>query len=291
MILQFLANGIVVGSVYSLVALGFGLIYSSTHIFHIAHGAVYTLAAYVFYSSARTFGLNMGLSIVLALGSAGVLGLCMEHFVYYPLFKRKASPGIFLISSLGIYIFVVNLIAMLYGNETKILSPGVEKTFKFGSVILTRIQILELLAFLTIFPIFLFVMRRTKLGKIIRALASNLELATVLGIDVKKIRLYIFAIGSILAGIASCLVALDVGMDPNVGMNVLLISAVAVIMGGVGVFEGPVLGAFALGLVQNMLIWKISARWEAMVTFLLLICFLLFRPHGILGKRRRLEEA
>jgi branched-chain amino acid transport system permease protein len=290
-LLQLLANGIVTGCVYALVALGFGLIYNTTKIFHIAHGIVYTGAAYVFYAFARGLGLDLAWSLVLALVFAILLGVSIEVFIYYPFYRKKASLGVVLIGSLGVYIFLVNFVAMLFGNETKILSPGAEKTFHFGSVILTKVQLLEVIAFVILFFLSILLLKKTRPGKIIRALADNPNLVTVLGVDVRRMRIYIFALGSFLTGVASCLVALDVGMDPNVGLGAFLIAAVAVIVGGVGVFEGAVPGAFVLAILQNLMIWKISARWENALVFLVLIFFLLFRPEGMLGRRRRLEEA
>jgi branched-chain amino acid transport system permease protein len=291
MILQLLANGLVAGCIYALVALGFGLIYNTTRIFHIAHGIIYTVAAYILYTFVRGLGLRFVWSLLLALTFATILGVGVEVFIYYPFYRKKASVGVILIGSLGIYIFLVNFVAMLYGNETKILSPGVEKTFHFSSVILTRIQLLEIVAFLILFSLSVLLLKKTKLGKIIRALADNPNLVTVLGVDVRRVRIYIFALGSFLAGVASCLVALDVGMDPNVGLGAFLIAAVAVIVGGVGIFEGAALGSFILAILQNLMIWKVSAKWQNALVFLILIFFLLFKPEGILGKRRRLEEA
>lgn len=290
MILQLLINGLVTGCTYGLVALGFGLIYNTTRIFHIAHGIVYTAAAYLFYTFVRGVGLNFALSLLLALISATLLGICIEIFIYYPFHRKKASLGVILIGSLGVYIFLVNFIAMLYGNETKIISPGAEKTFHFGSVILTRVQLLEVVAFLILFSLAVLLLRKTKLGKIIRALADNPNLVTVLGVDVRRVRIYIFALGSFLAGVASCLVAMDVGMDPHVGIGAFLIAAVAVIVGGVENFEGAVLGSFILAVLQNLMIWKVSAKWQNALVFLILILFLLFKPEGILGRKRRLEE-
>jgi len=290
MVLQLLANGIVTGCVYALVALGLGLIYNTTRIFHIAHGIVYTFSAYMFYTFVRSLGLNVLPSFLLGVISAVVLGIMIEAFLYWPFFKKRASLMIVFISSLGVYIFLVNLIAMLYGNETKVLSPGVERTFHIGSMILTRIQILEILAFVLLFPLFVFVLKTTKLGKLIRALSDNPTLLTVLGADVRKLRIWIFGLGSFLAGVASCLTALDVGLDPHVGMEAFLMAAVSMIVGGIGNFEGAALGALILGIVQNMLIWKISARWTEALAFLILVLFLLFRPEGLMGRRRRLEE-
>ena len=291
MLPQLLANGIVSGCVYALVALGLGLIYNTTKIFHIAHGVVYTLSAYIFYTFAKALGINIFLSFLLGVTSGVLLGVAIEAFVYWPFFKKKASLMVVFISSLGIYILLVNLIALIYGNETKILSPGVERTFHMGSVVLTRIQILEVLAFLLAFPLFILILKTTKLGRLIRALSDNPELVAVLGADVRKLRIWIFGLGSLLAGVASCLVALDVGIDPHVGIGAFLMAAVAMIVGGIGNFEGAALGAFLLGVVQNLLIWKISARWTEALAFLILVLFLLFRPEGLLGRRRRLEEA
>jgi len=291
MILQLLANGLVTGCIYALVALGFGLIYNTTRIFHIAHGIVYTIAAYLLYTFVRGLGLSLVWSLLLAIILATILGIVTEVFIYYPFYRKKTSLSVVMIGSLGIYIFLVNLVAMLYGNETKILSPGAGKTFNFGSVILTKIQLAEILAFLVFFSIMVLLFKKTKLGKIIRALADNPNLVTVLGINIRWVRIYIFALGSFLAAVASCLVAMDVGMDPNVGMEVFLVSAVAVIVGGVGVFEGAVLGSFILAILQNLMVWKIPAKWQSALVFLILVFFLLFKPMGILGKRRRLEEA
>jgi len=138
---------------------------------------------------------------------------------------------------------------------------------------------------------FVFILRTTKLGRLIRALSDNPILVTVLGADVRRLRIWIFGLGSLLAGVASCLTALDVGMDPHIGMSAFLMAAVSMIVGGIGNFEGAALGAFLLGIVQSLLVWKISARWTEALAFLILVLFLLFRPEGLVGKRRRLEEA
>jgi branched-chain amino acid transport system permease protein len=287
---QFLANGIVAGAVYSIVALGFGLIYNTTKVFHIAHGAAYTLSAYIFYTFYRIIGLPIGFSLIIGLLSGVFLGIIMEFLVYRPLYERRVPSGITLVSSIGIYIFIVNLIAMLYGNETKVLSPGIEKTYEIFGVILTRIQIFEIVAFVVVFVLYFLLLKKTNFGRLIRALANNPTLLSTFGIESSTLRIGIFALGSLFAGMSSCLVALDVGIDPNIGMPALLISAVAMIIGGIGIFESAVIGGFTIGILQNLIVWRISARWQEAITFLLLILFLLLRPQGILGKRRRVEE-
>jgi len=122
-----------------------------------------------------------------------------------------------------------------------------------------------------------------------RALVDSPTLLGVIGVDVKRMRLKVFAIGSMLAGIAACLVAFDIGMDPYGGLNMLLTAAVAVIIGGLKTIEGAIVGAFGVALIQNLAVYQISARWEQPVTFLVLILFLLFRPLGLLGRRGRVD--
>lgn len=291
MVLQLLANGIATGSLYALVALGFGLIYNTTHIFHVAHGAIYTAAAYLCYVFLVQLGWSAPLAITAALFLTSLLGVFTELFVYAPLEKRRASLLVALLSSLGLYIALVNLIALLFGNETKVLRPGVEATFHFGSIVLTRIQLAQIVTAVILLPSFLVFLRVTAWGKRIRALRDNPTLVEVMGVNTRAVRLFVFGIGSAFAGMAAILSALDVGMDPHVGMPMLLTASVALIVGGVGTFEGAVIGAFLLGILQSLVVWQASARWTDAVTFGLLILFLLFRPQGILGQRRRLEEA
>ena len=290
MLLQFIANGLVTGAVYAIVALGFGLIYNTTKILHIAHGAVYVFSCYIFFTFYRILQLPLYFALPFGVILGSLFGIIMEIVVYHPLFERNASSGVMIVSSVGIYIFTVNVIALLFGNETKIVLPGIEKTYEFGGVILTRIQIYQVFAFLIVFVLFLGLLKRTNLGKAVRALADNPTLLSTFGVEISNLRIWIFALGSIFAGIASCLVAMDVGMDPNIGMPALLISAVSLIAGGIGIFEAAAIGGFTIGLIQTLAVWQISARWQEGITFLILILFLLLRPQGLLGKRRRVEE-
>jgi len=290
MILQFLANGLCSGALYSIVALGFGLIYISTGIFHFAHGAVYVAGAYILYLFLIILKFNIYISLLFSLLGASILGNLIETLVYNPMRKRKVSPSGFMIGSFGVYLFVVNLIALLFGNETKVLNPGIEKTFSFGSVILTRIQIISFITFIVVSLLFL-LFKRTKTGNLIIAFSNNPKLIETIGYNPYKIRIIIFTIGSILAAISSSLSALDVGIDPNIGMSALFVSAVAVIIGGVNVFEGAILGGILIGILQSLVVWQTSAKWMDAFTFLILIIFLLFRPKGILSKKLRIEES
>ena len=290
MAFQFILNGLIVGSLYALVALGFSLIYHTTHVFHIAHGAIYTAGAYLLYLFYSLLGLPFFPSLALALLCTVGLGILVDRWVYAPVLKTRPNPLIAFISSLGVYIIVVNLIALLFGNDTKILMPSVEPTFSFASLIVTRVQMVQLLiSLLVIVGVFL-LLWTSKLGYIIRGLADNQELMSILGLKVNTVRCAVVGLGSGLAGLAAILVALDVGIDPYVGMEILLVAAVATIIGGVGSYHGATLGAVLLGIVQNLVIWQTSARWQSAVTFLILLLVLLLKPQGLLSGKTRVEE-
>ncbi|RKZ22123.1 branched-chain amino acid ABC transporter permease [bacterium] len=287
---QFLANGISYGSLVALVAVGFSVIYRTTKIFHIVHGVIYTIASYFLYSLFVSLHLPLLLSLPLALGGGILTGYLVERFIYVPLVRREASGGIYFLSSLGVYIFLVNLIALIYGNEVKILSSGIEPTVNIGGVILTRIQIFQIFVSLLLFLLFFLFLNRTSWGKLIRAYADDPVLLETRGVNPYKVRAFVFCTGSFFASVASVLSSLDVGMDPHVGIGAFLHGAVATIIGGVEKVEGAVLGGYLLGILQSLVIWKTSARWAEAVTFGLLILFLLFKPEGLLGERRRVEE-
>lgn len=291
MLLQLLANGFVNGCLYALLAVSFGLIYNTTRVLHVAHGAAFTTGAYLCYLFLNLAGLQLWLAATLAVILTAALGVGMELAVYAPLAQRGASPLVAFLSSLGLYVVLINFIAIFFGNEQKILRPGAEKTSHFGPVILTHIQLAQIIVALIALPAFALFLRHTIWGKVIRAVRDNQTLATVLGINVKLIRIGIFALGSALAGVTAVLTSLDLGMDPQVGMPALLTAAVALIVGGVGTFEGPVVGGFLLGLLQGLIAWKFSTRWTDALTFVVLILVLIFRPHGIAGRRLRLEES
>lgn len=298
MLIQLLVNGLIAGSVYALVALGFAVIYRSTKIFHIAHASVYTAAAYFLYMFHIQAHLGLLISIVLSLLCAGLLGLLMEILVYHPLYKEEASSSVLLVSSIGIMTIVTNTIAMLWGNETKIIISGISAIKKFNNpfagvdsafkeIIVTMPQVYQLCVSILAVLSLLVVLKYTRFGKKVKAVCDNDRLVEIFGISITRYRMMIFIIGSIMAGLGSILFAVDVGMDPYVGMPILLIAAVAVIVGGVESFAGAVLGGFLLGFARALVVWKMSARWENMIVFLLLILFLLFRPEGILSRKKR----
>ena len=290
LLLQLLANGLVNAGIYALLAIGFGIVNRTTRIFHITYGGFYTFSAYFLYTFLRILKLPLFVCIPLVLIILSILGILMEKGVYRPLYKRSAGSGVFLIASLGIYIIIENLIALIFGNEVKILSKGIEPSYSLAGVVLTRIQIIQFIVSLVLIITFYILVKRVKIIKALWAMGDEPELLRALGLPLFKLRELVFIISSVFVGVASMLTALDVGMDPHVGLSTLLTAAVAVIVGGIDSYLGWIAGSFILAELQSLVIWRTSARWAPLVTFVLLILILLTRPQGVLGTKKRLEE-
>jgi branched-chain amino acid transport system permease protein len=298
MFTQVLVNGLITGLLYTLVALGFSLIYGGTRVFHLAHGAVYTSAAYLYLAWLllwNRFGGGLDWEVYLALSvpalmSVAILAAILERAVYFPLFARKSPPLVGFISSLGLYIIIVNLIALLFGNEIKTLGPGVSPAANIGGLVITRMQMFQIVIPIIVLSAVFVVLKKTALGRNIRALSDNPILASVFGLDPRKIRLTVVLIGSVLAAVASLLQTIDVGADPQMGLSVVLAAAVASIIAGANSYLGAVLGALFLGAAQNSAVWFFSARWQDAVTFVVLMFVLLARHEGVFAAKLRTEE-
>ncbi len=280
---QLVVNGVVSGAIYALMAVGFALIYNSTHVFHLAHGAVFTLSAYTLFFAVKGLGLPLPLAVPVAILFSILLGVVIEAGGYRPLRKRRASMATFLISSLGIFIVVENGLILLFGPLPKLITNEPLEAHQIGSLIVTDLHLLVIVCCMGIFPFLQFFLTRTRVGTMIRALSDHPELATVLGLRTDRIYLFITILGAALAGVAGVLVALDVGVTPVMGWDAVLIAAVAVIIGGVGYLPGAGVAGLLIGLIQNLSVLKISAQWQSTITFAVLILFLIMRPKGIFG--------
>jgi branched-chain amino acid transport system permease protein len=287
MIIQFLINGIITGMIYGLVAIGFALVYNTTRIFHIAYAAIYMIAPYFLLFFIKTAGLSIGFSFMIAILGTILIGLGIEIFIYNPLVKRNSSSNVILVSSIGIMIILINLTALLFGNETKIINPDISQSINYVSIIITHTQIFQFVISFLLFVIFFIFLKYSRFGIQTRAYRDDKRLTAVLGTNTLWLKRNLFILSSLFAAIGSCLIAWDVGMDPYVGMPMLLNAVVALIIGGIGRFEAPVLGGLLIGILQAMVVYFTSARWQDAITFSLLIIFLLFRPQGILGEKMR----
>ena len=288
---QLIVNGLSAGLTWALIALGFSLVASVGRFFHFAHGAVFTIGAYLTFLLASQFGLPLSLSIPLAIGLGSVLGCLMELCVYRPLRRKGASPLILLLASLGMYIVLENVVSLAFGNEVRVMRLGpVEEGITIAGGRLSSPQILVVCASVLLVSAVSLLMGKTAAGRRMRAVASDPYLARVSGIDSDRVILWTLGLGSALAASAGILVALDVGMVPTMGTNALLMGVAVTIVGGIGSIPGAAMGGLLLGLVQHLSTWKIGPQWQDAIAFGILLMFLLLRPCGILGRKLRKAE-
>jgi branched-chain amino acid transport system permease protein len=291
MIQQLIVNGIIAGSIYALIAIGFTIIYRTVRFFHFAHGVVYTAGAYLAYTFFVLLKINPVLSFFLSVTFSGILGVLIDRLAYYPLRKHNAPNLVYLISSFGVFLFLQNLIQLIFGAQILSLRTGpVREGYHFLGAVITQVQILIIAASFLLFILSWLFIQKTKLGKAIRAVSDDPIGARVVGIDSEKIIISAFAIGSALAGAAGILISLETNLEPTMGLNAILKGIVASIVGGIGNIPGSLFGGLFLGLAENLGIWKIQAGWKDTIAFAILILFLLFRPSGIFGVKTEKEQ-
>jgi branched-subunit amino acid ABC-type transport system permease component len=284
---QLLINSLIAGAIYSLVSSGFSLIYSICKFVHFAHGAVVTLSAYFLYFLFSKIGLNFWISIILSVIFASITGFSINQIVYKQLRKRKASNTILLIASVALLIFFESLILLLFGADVKTIGYiKISKGIEIFDAIITPLQIVIIIvSIILLISLFLF-MKKTKLGKAMRAVADNKDVAEVLGISAEKIYSWSFIIGSIIAGIAGILVGLEQNLEPTMGTKLMIKGFTGAVIGGIDSVPGSILGSFLLGLAENFGIWFLPSGYKDAIAFMILFIFLLFRPQGILGIKK-----
>ena len=284
-LIQLLLNGIIAGGIYALIAIGFNMSYGLLRFLNIAHGALFMLGAYFAY-----LFFSMGMFIVIAGLIAtiivGFIGLGIDRFIYRQLRKNKASALILMLASFAILVLLENLVLAVFGADVKTIRTGpVQQGLEFFGAYITPIQIMIIVvSILTMVSVFLF-LRRTKLGKAMRATADNKDVAQVIGIDTDKIIIYVAFIAAILAALAGVLVGIEQNLEPTMGFFAVINGLIAAVVGGAGSVRGAVAGGFLLGIAENIGVWFVPSGFKLAIAFTILIVFLIFRPKGIFGDR------
>ncbi|MBS3174941.1 branched-chain amino acid ABC transporter permease [Candidatus Woesearchaeota archaeon] len=289
-LIQIIVNSLIIGSLYALVACGFSLIYSTNKFMHFAHGISVVIASYLFYLSLNTLKINFIISILLVLILTGLFGIFMYKVFYGPLQKRKSSNIVLLIASVGILILFENMIMLVFGTTVKTINSDLTKSIEFSSFIITPLQIIIIVTSLILLLLLYLLMKKTKIGRNMRAVSDNKELASIIGIDYKKVSYYSFFIGSLLAGIAGIFIALEQTLEPTIGTNLIVKGFTGSIIGGITSVPGSILGSYILGIAENFGIWYLSSGYKDAIAFTLLFLFLLFKPHGILGINKGIKK-
>jgi len=294
MITQILLNSIISALLLSLVALGFNLIFNATKVFHLAHGAMYITAVYATFAFRSVFlrvaslSISTAVSILLSLLLISALVVAVEYLVYRPLYLKKVNPTISMISSLGVYFLVVNLIALVYGNESVALNNNYSIIVANSYFKVTNIELLHLIIGALLISLVL-ILSRTKLYTHIRAVTDSYSVAEKFGINVQRTRLIALIAGTALVGTVGILRGYEVALDPSVGLTITLAAAVAVIVGGVNSLVGTIVACFVIALIENFSVKILTSQWKDMLTYALLIGVLVFYQRGLVSVKQRIE--
>lgn len=283
---QLIVNGLFTGSLYALLALSWGLIFSTTTVFHFAHALTVVIGAYVVVLGAGAAGLPLSVAFVAATLLAGIAGIVMEWTLYRPLRRRDALQLNVFLASLGAVIAGEALVQFLVGPNSRGVSGFTPEGFVLGSVAFSTVEILTaVVSWGGILGVVAF-LRWTRFGLAIRAVESNPTLANTFGIDRREVFSMVFFIGSVLAGAAGGILALRDAATPTMGVEPVLAGFVAVFMGGIGSIAGAVAGGMLLGLLQNLGGIFLPGHLQGVVAFVALFVVLVWRPQGLLPRRR-----
>ena len=294
---QELVNGITTGALYSLVALGFSMVYGILKLLNFAHGDLYMVGAYVGFFVIQWFGGPQSLTIavpllllimfVLAAGLVGGLGVAIERFAYRPL--RDAPRIAPLITAIGISFFLENAALLLFGAQFRVYNTAdfisLSSGITIGSVTIDSVQIMVLVLGLLLTVGLRELVNRTKLGKQMRAVAADREAAEMMGVNVNFTIAATFFLGSALAGVAGVMGGLLFNqVTPTIGFVVGLKAFTAAVVGGIGSLPGAMLGGLLIGVAESMITGYISSTYTNLFVFALLIVVMLVRPSGLLGR-------
>lgn len=290
--IQHLINGVSLGSIYALIALGYTMVYGILQLINFAHSEVYMVGAFAAYYTARWLGLEsspgFGTLIVLliaAMAACSLLGVTIERLAYRPL--RKAPKLNILITAIGVSLLLQYSAQIVFGADPKVF-PSVlrdQTLLTWGSVDVRIFDVTILGVALFFMAALQYVVHYTKIGKAMRAVSANATVAALMGINVNRIISMTFVIGSSLAGVGSVLVGMKYPkIDPLMGMLIGLKAFVAAVLGGIGNLGGAVLGGLIMGLSEELVVAYLSSTYRDAFAFGILILILLFRPSGLLGK-------
>jgi branched-chain amino acid transport system permease protein len=291
--LQQLANGISLGSVYALFALGFTLIFGVLEIINLAHAAILAVGALLAYTLFTRLGAGLAPALLGAFIGTGVLGVVIDYVAFRPLRIRQASRLASLITSIGVALILVNLAQILWGAEPLSYPPGAVplRFFTMGGITVSLLQIITLATTVALLVGLRLLLTRTKIGMAIRAVAENPTTASLLGMPFDRVVMFTFFLSSALGGVAGVLIGmlLQGSVSPFMGNTYGLKGLAAIILGGMGDITGAVLGGLIMGIGEIMIVQYLNSSYRDGVAFGLLFLVLIIRPTGLLGQRRSRE--
>ena len=282
--LQQLVNGLILGSVYALLALGYTMVYGIIKLINFAHGDIYMMGAFMGYFLINSLQLNFFIALILSMAGTAILGVIFEFLAYRPL--RNSTRISVLITAIGVSFLLEYGMVYLVGANTRAFPQAIQTVrYDLGPISLTNIQLLILGVSLVLMVLLQLIVKKTKMGKAMRAVSVDSDAAQLMGINVNRTISFTFALGSALAGAAGVLIALYYNsLEPLMGVTPGLKSFVAAVLGGIGIIPGAALGGFVIGLLETFATALGMSDFRDAIVYGILLLILIVRPAGILGK-------
>jgi branched-chain amino acid transport system permease protein len=282
LLIQQLLNGLTVGSVYSLVALGLTLVYGILHIPNFAHGAFYMMGGYVTLTMMNQAGLPYWLAIIISMIAIGLLGVLIERLVFYPL--RDAPPLHDKIAAIGILLFLEAFAQFVWGADYQTMSTPYGNVVSVLGLTLTMQRVLIIVSTIVIMILLYFFLKKTFIGASIIAMSQNREGANLVGINTNKVAMMTFMISGSLAALAASLASPINLVFPGMGHLVILKAFVIIILGGMGSIPGAIIGGYILGFSESLGATYISNDYKDIIAFVILVIILTVKPTGLFAK-------
>lgn len=285
--LQQMVNGISLGSIYALIALGYTMIYGIIKLINFAHCDVYMIGAYIGFAATTYANLGFFPALIISMVACSVLGVIIEKIAYKPL--RNSSKIAVLITAIGMSLLLEYVMMFFVGAEVRsypeVLS---EASFNIGSIVINMQQIYIVLTAIALMIILQFIVKKTKIGKAMRAVSADKDAAQLMGIKVDSTISFTFAIGSALAGAGGVLVGIYYNsIDPLMGMMPGLKAFVAAVFGGIGSIPGAMIGGMSIGVLETLVSGYGNSMYRDAFVFAFLIIILILKPSGLLGKNTK----
>lgn len=287
--MQQVINSLSLGSIYALIALGYTMVYGIIKLINFAHGDVYMVGAYVGYFSMSVLKWGFFESLLLAMLLCTVLGVVIERVAYRPL--RNSTRIAALITAIGVSLLIQYTMMFFVGADPRAYPPLPEfmtGSFTVGGVIIKNLQVLIIGVSVFLMIVLQFIVKRTKMGKAMRAVSQDPDAARLMGISVDRTISFTFAIGSALAGAAGVLVGVYYNsINPLMGIIPGLKAFVAAVFGGIGIIPGALIGGYVIGGAETLVASRGFSLFKDGVVFAILILILIIKPAGLLGKNRK----
>ena len=278
--LQLLFNGIAIGSILALAAIGLTLTYGILNLSNFAHGDFMTLGAYLTWL-ANTSGLNIWLSMILGAVGTIIAMLISEYLLWKPMRDRRATDTTLIIISIGLALFIRNGILLRYGGSNQLYQLPVMPALQFGDLRIAYYRLVVIGLTIAAIVALHLILQNTKIGKAMRAVADNIDLARVSGINVERVVLWTWILTGTLTAFAGGMYGLIAVVRPNMGWFLILPMFASVILGGIGNPYGAIVGAFIIGIAQELSVPFLGSEYKLGVALAIMVVILLVRPQGL----------